>query len=641
MLRYSLFILFVVSAFFGNHCLARASEISGDILNQDIQKLISQANKQQLGNHEHWRKLLHYPANQNRLFRAQKSDVISGDFFLTANGSTDPSAELNATIKAFFLPAVADVNQHALCRFPARYAWLRSQLDWTNTQPPKIHCDQFEAWSLRGKVTGISLIYATGYLSNPASLYGHLLVKFNTADSATTGKLLDPSLSYGAIVPKNENGLLYAYRGLFGGYDAGFSHDKFFLHNHNYGETELRDLWEYELNLSPDERDEIVAHSWELLHVRFQYYFLGDNCAYRVADLLGIVIDEPLLPNTPWSIPSTVIDKLMLINRDERPIVSRVEHMPSRQHRLYEKYASLNYDQQKIVRSIIENPTTLNSQLGAQESVPDKIAELETLFDYYEFRAADSMDKTRYRPQKQQLLVERLRLPPLDISWPKLEPAPPHEGQPPFQLQTALLNNSRFGPGLELGMRPAYYDILALDTARVPYSSLTMFDLKLLYADDHIRLRSLNLLAIENMNISTTDLPGDGGYAWKLRSGFEQQDLSCYQCTVFFAEGGIGKAMKINSGAMVFAMLEGRGQSRAESSGTLAATARIGAIVDPIPGWRTEISLGNRSYLNGAKESDAVIRWSNRFGQSRDWDIRFDYEKHVAEEVKAAATFYW
>jgi len=640
MLRH-LLLLIVVSVSIGNYCQAQNSEASTSTLSEEMLRLIDQAKLLRLAENTHWLKLLHYPVDQKHIFGSRKSDVISADFFLATNGSSDPSAELTATIKAFFQPASTDANQHPLCRFPARYTWLREHLDWSATQLPNVNCDQFKEWSLQGKVTAISLIYATGYLSNPASLYGHLLVKFNTADSERTGKLLDPSLSYGAVVPKGENGFLYASKGLFGGYDAGFSHDKFFLHNHNYGETELRDLWEYELHLNANERDQIIAHSWELLHVRFQYFFLSDNCAYRVADLLGIVIEEPLLPNTPWSIPSTVIDQLAHIRRNGQPIVSRVEYLPSRQHRLYEKYETLNTSQKQIVRAIIKNPLTLHEHLATQESTEDKIAELETLFDYYEFRAADSMDKTKYRPQKQQLLIERLRLPALDISWSTTAPAPPHESQPPFRLQTTLLNNSDFGSGVEIGIRPAYYDILALDTGRVPYSSLSMLDLRLLYIDDRVRFRSLNLLTIENMNLSMTDLPGDGGYAWNLRSGFEQQNLSCYQCTIFYAEGGAGKAMPINRKAMLFAMLDGRGQSRAEDSGTLATTARVGAIIDPLRGWRTELSLGNRTYLNSSQKSETIIRWSNRFGYARNWDVRLDYEKHIAEEVRGTATFYW
>jgi len=49
-------------------------------------------------------------------------------------------------------------------------------------------------------------------------------------------------------------------------------------------------MWEYELALSPDEVEQITAHTWELLRTRYAYYFFKQNCAYRMSELLGLVI---------------------------------------------------------------------------------------------------------------------------------------------------------------------------------------------------------------------------------------------------------------------------------------------------------------------------------------------------------------
>lgn len=603
----------------------------------DTSRLIAQAETQQLANDPHWLKLLHYRSIQ------RGSDVITPDFFLASTGQTDPKAELFATLTALLEPVTGDDNQHTRCRFPARLAWLEQRLDWTDIALPPIQCKQFDEWSLHGDTTSISLVFAAGYLSNPASLYGHLLVKFNTKNSATNGKLLDPSLSYGAVVPKNENGIMYAVKGLFGGYSAGFSHDKFYQHNHNYGENELRDLWEYELNLSATERFQIIAHSWELLHVRFQYYFLSDNCAYRVADLMGLAIDEPLLPNTPWAIPSTVIDQVMQTRRAEKPLVSRIEFIPSRQRRLYQKYSALNITQKKTVRRITEDESVTTSELSAAASDGDRIAEIETLFDYYEYRAAATKDKDLYKPKKQRLLIQRLQLPAGSSTEVSsiAEPPAPHESQPPLLLQAAALNNSRFGSGVELRIRPAYYDMLADDKGRSPYTSLSMFDLRLIYIHDQLRFRSLNLLNIENMNISNTDLPDDGGYAWKINSGFEQQNLACNQCTVFFAEGGIGKAVQPFRGLMLYTLLNGRGQTSADNSGTLAGAVKTGALIDLSASWRSGLSYEYRKYLNGSADSEPILHFENRFSVDNHWDLRLDYTRDTANEVRAAATYYW
>lgn len=604
-----------------------------------LSNLLAQANIQQLAKDPHWLKLLHYRNAQSD----SGSDVITPEFFLSPTGNIDPKSELIATIAALLQPIDSDENQHPRCRFPARQAWLQQRLDWTGVVLPSIQCKAFEDWSLHGDTTSISLIFASGYLSNPASLYGHLLIKFNTANSAANGKLLDPSLSYGAVVPRHENGLVYALKGLFGGYTAGFSHDKFYQHNHNYGETELRDLWEYELNLNESERYQIIAHSWELLQVRFRYYFLSDNCAFRVADLLGLVIAEPLLPGTPWSIPSTVVDQIITISKDGKPLFSHVEFIPSRQRRLYQKYSALDAFQKEKVLRIAKNNSSIASELDTNIRDEDKISVIETLFDFYEFRSAAAMDKSLYNSEKRQLLTRRLQLPPNNPSAMEVAQAPPapHETQPPFLLQIAALNNSSFDAGLELRIRPAYYDMLADDRGRSPYTSLSMFDLRLVYMGDQLRLRSLNLLNIENMNISNSDLPGDGGYAWKINSGFEQQNLACYQCTIFFAEGGIGKAVQPHTGVVLYSMLSGRAQTTAENSGTLAGTAKIGALIDISSNWRSGASFEYRKYLNGSEDGEPILRLENRFSVDNHWDLRLDFTRDVAEEVRAAATYYW
>ena len=51
-------------------------------------------------------------------------------------------------------------------------------------------------------------------------------------------------------------------------------------------------------------------------------------------------------------------------------------------------------------------------------------------------------------------------------------------------------------------------------------------------------------------------------------------------------------------------------------------------------------TIGVQSDLNGARSSDRVVRWENRFGSSRHWDLRLSYEERRAREVLAAISIY-
>lgn len=609
----------------------------------NITALTEQAEIKGLAKAPYWLALVHYKksgAGNGQLI----SDIISPNFFLSKQGTTDPAAELAATIAALFKTPGRDPDNHAQCRFVARYKWLRKSLTWRGITPPLVNCASFMKWSLHGEIESLSLIFATGYLGNPASFYGHFVLRFNANRAIESNSLLDESLNYGAIIPDNESSLMYIAKGLFGGYEAGFSHSKFYRHNHNYTANELRDMWEYELAFTKDEVDQIVSHSWELLGNKFVYYFVSDNCAYRMSELLRLVINEPLLPESlPWSIPSTVLDRLMAIEKDGVPVVKKVKLIPSLQNRFYESYIVLDNQQQGIVKKLFNKEITYNHQTLRDLPQRRQIAIIDSLINYYSYLIALGEDDIELRHAKQEALFERLGFTGQSSATfaSRGGVSPPHKGQLPSMMRLGLFYNNSFGEGFELRIRPSYYDLLALNAGRLPNSNLTMFDLRVVFNGNQIRLRSLDLVNVETLNISRTNLPRDGGLAWKVRFGLERQNLSCDDCIVASLVSGFGKAIQITQGAVFYGMLEGLIQTEHDNSGTLGGTARVGAVGEPLAGWKSRLETGYREYLNGTRVDTMLVRWENRFGRDRGWDIRFSFEENIDHEVQAAISFYW
>jgi hypothetical protein len=597
--------------------------------------LVRQANERRLAEHPYWLALLHY--------KAGSSEIVSPDFFLSPQGAGDAAAELAATLAAFLEAAGEKPDGHARCRFPARYKWLRKSLDWGTQTPPAIACAQYAAYTMQHQVESLSLVYATGYLSNPASSYGHILLKFNTRRAVQPSELLDQSLNFGAVVPDNENALVYVLRGLFGGYQATFTHQQFYAMNHAYAENELRDLWEYELALAADEVEQIVAHSWELLGKNFQYYFLDENCGYRMAELLQLVVGEPLLPDLPWSIPSVVFDRLAKVQRDGKPLVREVRRIPSRQSRFRERYQAMAARGRSAASHVVDGGLNLSHEAYRGLDERGKVAVIDTLLDYYEYRAI--VDKGAVEPKraKRELLVERLALPPRPAveADPPTDARPPHEGPLPFTVRVGPLYNYHRGAGASLRIRPANYDPLSLDAARIPHSELEMFDLKLVYLDERLRLRHLDFVSVDNLSLARTPLPGDGGMAWTFKIGLEANDLRCSGCTEAKVRYGMGKALPLPRGGAAFGMLDLFAQTKHEDSGSIGAMPRLGAIAEPLAGWKSAVSVGRQTYFNGSRAETSVVRWENRLGASRRWDLRLSYEKHVAREVEAVLSYYW
>src|SRR5690554_2111532 len=96
--------------------------------------------------HEHpvWLTLGHY--HQDTLGSGFTSQADDPAFFLSESGKTSPEAELQATLEAIRQPGGGD--DHARCRFPARDAWLREQLDLPNTP---VDCPAYDEWAERSE----------------------------------------------------------------------------------------------------------------------------------------------------------------------------------------------------------------------------------------------------------------------------------------------------------------------------------------------------------------------------------------------------------------------------------------------------------------------------------------------------------
>lgn len=190
-----------------------------------------------------WLKLLHYKDGQG--------EVLTKKFFLSSDGTYDPAAELLATLDAYSEPWSAKDNNdtHARCRFPARYFWLSSHVALPDYSPQPPQCTRLSKWSLPDQVTSTSIFLVSGYLGNPASVFGHTLLKFNTESQDDQAGLFDLTVNYGAVVPENESTLRYIIYGIGGGYQAGFSDRYFYTQDLVYSRKEFRDIWDYQLYL--------------------------------------------------------------------------------------------------------------------------------------------------------------------------------------------------------------------------------------------------------------------------------------------------------------------------------------------------------------------------------------------------------
>jgi hypothetical protein len=607
--------------------------------------MLKKATSLRLDHDPYWSALLHSLGRNSDFIKSeQTSQVISPSFFLSGKGRVRFDLELAATLEAILKPPGDNSNTHAQCRFPARFGWLKKKLKLDPASIPDVVCDDYLDWKKAGNTQTVSLFLVTGYLENPASFFGHILLRFNSRQSLTSSDLLATSLDYGAIITNNDNGLLYILKGIFGGYDAGFTDGQFYKKNHGYGDKELRDMWEYQLNLSDDEVSQLVAHAWELLGNKFVYYFTKENCAFAMAELLELIVEEPLYSrNIPWVVPHTVFDHLMRAERNGSSLVSSVNYHPSRFSRFVQNFRELSTNEQIIARDYSNGVMTLENKRYLHLSALNKAKVLDVLLEYIQYRIEIDEDTTELDVKRRLLLLERLSLPASGRprQTPGWLPKPPHLGQRATTTRISAVYNNEHGMGALFQLRPVYFDFLSSDIGRSQNSELSMFDFKFEIFDSKLSLRSITLINLENLNTSLTGMAQDGGFAWKLRAAYENQDLSCQNCQVLRGTLGIGKAFSFSTEIIGFAMMDAHVQSKFKNSGNFVMSPRLGALINVSDWWKSSISYKYNGYIDGTIRDFSSFRWKNRFGTGRDWDIRISYEDDNEKEVQLTWSQYW
>lgn len=125
--------------------------------------LIRSAREQKLWEDPYWRILLHY----RKTLSGWESLIDDPLFFLASDGKSNPQSELEATIRAFFKKEGGD-EDHPLCRFIARYEWLKEKLGIDASKLPKSECEKFNQVIKDVHPESLTIVFPTYYMNSPA-----------------------------------------------------------------------------------------------------------------------------------------------------------------------------------------------------------------------------------------------------------------------------------------------------------------------------------------------------------------------------------------------------------------------------------------------------------------------------------------
>ena len=383
---------------------------------------------------------------------ALRSEVDSEDFFLSDRGKVDPEDELLANIRDF------EQKPDLQCRFPARAQWLQSQGLIDTLSIGEGHCPELNQWLQKFEPEHISLIFPAAYLNSPSSMFGHLFLRVDQKNQRDENRLLAQTINFAANVNHDDPELIYAYRGLFGGYPGVISVMPYYQKVKEYSEVENRDIWEYRLNLNAEEIHRLLLHTWELLPAHFDYFFFDENCAYRILTLLDVA--RPSLQLTQqfstYAIPSDTLRSIVAGN-----LVAKVRYRPSMATELKYKIEQLPVSLHPLTLALADPSNILQEQHHDEDHPAITAGALEVAFDLQRYQAQQQqLPRSSVADASLELLKKRS-----EIAAPSPYRAPPaptvrdDEGHRTFQVALSRGQNEDVEYTL-LRIRPAYHDLL-------------------------------------------------------------------------------------------------------------------------------------------------------------------------------------
>lgn len=582
---------------------------------------------EQLANHPQWLHLLHYDTT------AQQGTFLTEGFYLDPQGQHNPEAELKTTLRASNTPVTDE--SHPRCRFPARYTWLADHLhqpQW-KTIPPA--CQNLQQWLNKNPLRSISMLMVSGYMGNPASMFGHSILKLNAANDSHD--LFSTSINYGALVPPKEPIIVYIFKGLFGGYQAGYSDRYFYTQDVVYTNTEARDIWEYELNLSPDQLNLLQRHIWEIIGKKKQYFFLTRNCAYELARVVDVIMDPPLAqPAHAWYAPVELFDRLHDLDQsaqiDKHPsLIKQPRYHPSAERALIHHYENLDGELKFRAEQFLKKPEIAQIDATLSRLEADKQqALLDFLFSYqhFVFTKEQPQPSAKTLSIKHALQIKRLSLPPSSRtdSQPPYRPSP-SEGQKPSIIGVGVMaqEDGKLQPTLNL----AAFAQEPTGRNTLDGGELTVLDLRLNLSADTPLVDRLDYLRIFHHALSP--LPMASPWSWRLQLRSAREPDGKYDHQFYL---GAGRSKRLRQ-TLLYILLTPSLHSQAP---VIRLRPEAGLLL-PLQGkLRTRFSLGME---NTTDDWQTTALGTIQYNLSRKLSIQLEYQKETVSSWQLALRTHW
>jgi hypothetical protein len=430
--------------------------------------------EEKLFQHLYWHKLLHV--------KNGASQIDDPHFFLSKNGKLSPKEELEATLKSLKESDHTDING-TQCRYPARTRWLKTNLPQQEIK----ECKYLSAHLQKFDFKTLYVVYTSSFMNAPASMVGHTFLRFDKDENTP---LLSYALNYSAQIKDNPNILSYAYNGLFGGFKGRYSIIPYYEMVKLYSDMEHRDMWEYKLDLTPEEIERVVLHMFEIKAFYSDYFFTSENCSYNLLWFIELAKENLKLVDKFDHITAPM-DTIKELERQH--LIKESIFRASKTTKIKNIYAKIR--EKEMAKIFLKEGNLTDIQTLPTSEQTD-------ILSLY-FLKNNQKDITKLLTYRSQLGIKKSEKP--------IPSTNPIHANKSTKLTLSYRNHQP-----EFGIRFAYHDIHDVDYDFNEGSYISFFDIQ---ATPH----QLNAIKLIDINSLTKPHPLYNPYSWGLSFGFDRE----------------------------------------------------------------------------------------------------------------------
>ncbi len=593
----------------------------------DAETALRVAAQKSLSTDPQWLALLHY---DRALFTQRSASRASpSPFFISRMGDADPAAELDATVRAFSAP-IEDDDSHAICRFPARYRWLSKMLDLKSAGFPLPRCARFTQWYDAVNPQRVTLIFPASFLNNPASAFGHTFIRLDRREQNEETRLLAYAADYAAST-HGEGALLYAIKGIFGGFDGFYSIMPYAKKVEKYSDLENRDIWEYQLNFRTEEVELLTAHLWELREMPLSYFYFDENCSYHILALLDVA--RPSLGLRYglrwWVIPVDTIRTLS----NQPGLVDQTIFRPSAATKLRARIAAASSQAQLAALAVVRDSAAPTQAVAQIEDKKERAAALDLSYEYLTYeriraRSDSSLDKQR----AWDLLAARSALPvadPVQVLKPETLPENGHKTAM-AGIGGGRSEDRSYG---EFTFRPAFHALTDTLPGYLPGNQIKFFESTVRQTED--RGAELNRFTALDIAALTPDTRFFHPISWRVNLSYQQFNREGVDPRgVGVLSAGGGKTYQLADNLIVYGLFDGAFEysSNIDREHAIGAGPHAGAVYTPCFWASSELSFSQLHFFTGDSHREQIATLSQRLSLSRDLSVRLEGSYQTAFE---------